>query len=58
MITSVNEIIPPAPTPCKLRPTSMMVKLLDTDAMIAPTANKVKATKTKGFRPKMWEKEA
>jgi len=36
----------------------MMVKLLDTDAMIAPTANKVKATKTKGFRPKMWEKEA
>jgi len=36
----------------------MTVKLLDTAAMIAPTAKKVKATKTKGFRPKICEKEA
>jgi len=51
-------MIPPAPTPCRLRPTSMSVKLFDNAAMIAPTVKKVKATKTKGLRPKIWEKEA
>jgi hypothetical protein len=58
IITSVNEIMPPAPIPCRLRPTSMTVKLFETAAMIAPTVKKVKATNTKGFRPKIWENEA
>jgi hypothetical protein len=36
----------------------MTAKFLETAAMIAPTEKKVKATKTKGLRPKIWEKEA
>jgi hypothetical protein len=35
----------------------MTVKFFDNAAMIAPTVKKVKATKTKGFRPKMCENE-
>jgi hypothetical protein len=36
----------------------MSVKLFDNAAIIAPTVKNVKAMKTKGFRPKIWENEA
>jgi hypothetical protein len=58
MTISVKLIIPPAPIPCKLLPTSIIVKFFANPATIAPKVKKVRATKMSGLRPNICEKLA
>lgn len=55
---SVKATSPPPPIPCKERPTSKGPKLLDADAMTAPTKKKTSATMIVGLRPKICENDA
>jgi hypothetical protein len=58
MTISLKAMIPPPPTPCTDRPTSMYVKLSAMAHTIAPTQKNRIAIRTIGRRPKTLEKEA
>jgi hypothetical protein len=55
---SVRAIMPPPPTPWIERPTRITVKLSATAATIEPTVKNSKASRIKGFLPKIFEKDA
>ena len=55
---SVKAISPPPPIPWSERPTNKGPKLFETDATMAPTKKKTRATMITGLRPKICEKEA
>lgn len=53
---SVRAMIPPAPTPCSDRPIKRTVKLLARAPASDPAVKITIATRSKGFRPNMFEK--
>ena len=56
-IKAVKHKIPPPPAPCTVRPTSMLVKLLEDATTTEPMKNSTRLASIKGLRPNICDND-